>query len=106
TDTSGNTSSCSFSVCVQATIPPVVTLVPGGVTLWPPNHIYHTVQLSDCIASAVSQCFGPLDVNSPLVGKVRDVWSDEYEDDRLYTTGQGDGHTCNDIVIIGNTVQV
>lgn len=61
-------------------------------SLWPPNHSYHTVTLSDCIASIADQCDGAL----PVTGTIIRVTSDEPE------SGRGD-KTCNDIVIVDDT---
>ncbi len=74
--------------------------VPGAdkkLSLWPPNHTYRTVRLSDCAADAWDECSGKLPVDQ--VGRITHVTSDEVED----ATGQGDGHTCGDIVILDNT---
>lgn len=62
--------------------------------LWSPNHTYHTVKLSDCAADAWDECSGPLPVDQ--VGRITHVTSDEVED----ATGGGDGHTCQDMVIL------
>src|SRR5579883_3113963 len=68
------------------------------VTLWPPNHKYHTVTLKDCVAKAWDTCANaPLDVNRH--GKILYVTSDEVE----YSTAVGAGHTCNDILINNNS---
>lgn len=54
-------------------------------TLWPPNHQYHTIDISDCIESIVDCDPHP---------EVKFLWvsSDEPEN------GQGDGNTWDDIV--------
>ena len=98
-DASGNTSSCSFTI---SEAPPTVTVTnkPSGPELWPPNHKYYPVTLRDCVASVVSSCAGPLDIMQ--YGVITRVESDEFEDDKLYTKGLGDGHTCRDIEIVGS----
>lgn len=70
--------------------------VPGAdkrVPLWPPNHFYHSLKLSDCAADAWDECSGPLPVDQ--AGRITHVTSDEVED----ATGKGDGNTCEDMVI-------
>jgi hypothetical protein len=71
--------------------------VPGEdkkLAFWPPNHSYRTVQLSDCAADPWDECSGILPVNQ--VGRITHVTSDEVED----ATGQGDGRTCKDMIIL------
>ncbi|MFY0527284.1 FG-GAP-like repeat-containing protein [Archangium gephyra] len=71
--------------------------VPGEdkrVSLWPPNHSYRQLKLSDCAADPWDECSGVLPINE--VGRITHVTSDEVED----ATGSGDGHTCEDIVIL------
>ena len=64
------------------------------MSLWSPNHSYHTVKLSDCAADAWDECSGTLPVDQ--VGRITHVTSDEVED----ATGGGDGHTCKDMVVL------
>jgi hypothetical protein len=83
---------CTGTVTVVDTTPPT----PGadkGLTLWPPNHHYVTVKLSDCAANAQDACSGTLPVDQ--YGRITHVTSDEVEDGH----GNGDGHTCEDIVL-------
>jgi hypothetical protein len=40
-------------------------------SLWPPNHSYHTVSLTDCIEASVDQCDGTT-VTSRIVGVTSD----------------------------------
>ena len=98
-DTSGNQAACGFQIAVQDTLPPVVTpkLEANGfsATLWPPNHSYHTVSLSDCIQSVADQCDGAL----PVRGTILRVTSDESESGG----GEGDDGTCDDIVLVDST---
>jgi hypothetical protein len=100
TDGSGNSSSCTFNVTVRDSAGPTI-VTSGPAVLWPPNHKYQTFNLSDCVTSVTDGCEGPLDINT--AGKITRVTSDEAEDDKLTGGGNGDGDTCNDIVITGNT---
>jgi hypothetical protein len=104
TDGLGNTASCGFSVTVGdegATGAPTPGADLGG-ELWPPNHKYVDLALSDCAAPAQNTCGGTLPLDS--YGTIFRVASDEVED----ANGNGDGHTCQDILISsdGKSVQV
>jgi hypothetical protein len=96
TDAFGNTGSCGFTVQVgggDPTVPPT----PGaelGHELWSPNHKYETVKLSDCAAPATDACGGSLPLDT--YGRILRVTSDEVED----ANGNGDGRTCEDMVIV------
>lgn len=79
----------SRTVTVEDTLPPRVEL--KSVSLWPPNHEYVTLDLSDC-ARLVDDCEGELDIDE--VGNILEVSSDEPDD------GNGDGNTTDDIVIV------
>ncbi len=71
--------------------------IPGEdkkLSLWPPNHGYHAVKLSDCAANPWDECSGTLPINQ--VGRITHVTSDELED----ATNMGDGRTCRDMVIL------
>ena len=99
TDAFGNTGSCGFTVQVgggDPTVPPT----PGaelGHELWSPNHKYETVKLSDCAAPATDACGGSLPLDT--YGRILRVTSDEVED----ANGNGDGRTCEDMVIMDHT---
>jgi hypothetical protein len=70
---------------------PTITLIPNvNMTLWPPNHGYDTVAVTDFVASASDDCDGTVNINSVYIQKIT---SDEAEN------GNGDGNTLNDIVI-------
>lgn len=97
-DGSGNTSSCGFSVVVADTQDPVVTT--QSVSLWPPNHKYHSFDLAECVTSIVDACQGPISIDDANAQITR-ITSDELEDDKLVKGGKGDGDTCNDIVLTG-----
>ena len=104
TDGLGNTASCSFPVTVDSEGSSGAP-APGadlGTELWPPNHKYVNISLSDCAAPAHDSCGGTLPVDQ--YGTILGVSSDEVED----ANGNGDGRTCNDIVISsdGKSVQV
>jgi hypothetical protein len=96
-DPSGNHAGCGFLISVRDTLPPVLTpkldATGFSLTLWPPDHTYRTVSLSDCIQSVADRCEGPL----PVKGTILRVTSDEPEN------GRGDGDTCDDIVIANDT---
>jgi len=73
--------------------PPTITLIPHvNMTLWPPNHQYVSVSVTDFVASASDNCDPTVNVNSVYITKIT---SDEVEN------GNGDGNTLNDIVIGG-----
>jgi len=90
TDAAGNTSSCSFTVTVKDITPPVITLNGNTITLWPPNHKYTTVNVTDLVASASDLCDPAVNLNSVVIASVS---SDEPNN------SAGDGNTTNDIVI-------
>jgi len=83
-DLSGNESSCTVRVVVRDTSPPAVTLTADPILLWPPNHKMTPVAL---VATAVDTCDGT------MVPHLVSVGSNEPDD----ATGEGDGHTTNDI---------
>jgi hypothetical protein len=78
------------------TVNPVITLNGQTITLWPPNHKYHTVNVTDLVASVSDGC-GGLTVNNVVISKVT---SDEVEN------GGGDGNTLDDIIIAANCKSV
>jgi hypothetical protein len=90
TCTSSAGPSCNFNVTVNDTQDPTITLNGNVITLWPPNHQYETVQISDLVASASDNCDAGVSLSSVLISQVT---SDEVEN------GDGDGNTLNDIVI-------
>ncbi|HVQ40192.1 MAG TPA: Calx-beta domain-containing protein, partial [Pyrinomonadaceae bacterium] len=70
---------------------PTITLIPDvNMTLWPPNHQYQSVAVTDFVASASDNCDPSVNVNSVYILKIT---SDEPEN------GGADGNTLNDIVI-------
>jgi hypothetical protein len=99
TDAAGNSTTCSFTVTVKDVTPPVITLNGQTITLWPPNHQYTTINVTDLVASASDLCDASVNINSVVISQVT---SDEPED----AAGNGDGNTLNDIVIAGNCKSV
>ncbi|MEQ9503545.1 MAG: hypothetical protein RIT81_42210 [Deltaproteobacteria bacterium] len=93
-DASGNTSSAGSTVTVVDTTPPTVT-VGGADALWPPNHKYVRLSLADCDVTIVDTCEGELTLEEANA-TITCVSSDEPEE----VTGNGDGHTYDDIVIV------
>jgi uncharacterized repeat protein (TIGR01451 family) len=78
------------TVNVVDTIAPTITLTGQTITLWPPNHGYQNVALTQLVASASDGCDSGVDLSDVVISKVT---SDESEN------GNGDGNTSNDIVI-------
>lgn len=88
TDSSGNESSCSFTVTVEAGTPPVITdLEAEPNVLWPPNHKWVNVRLD-------TELENPCDM--PVDWDIVDVTSNEAEN------GTGDGNTSPDWMITGD----
>src|SRR6266498_4022264 len=88
--TSGTCGSAMQSATLTVGGPPVITLSTTTISMWPPNHDYHTFNVTDFVASA-SGCDG--DLTGSVV--IASVSSDEPEDNLL----GADGTTLNDIVI-------
>src|SRR5262249_46161135 len=70
------------------TEPPVITTKPP-IELWPPNHQYQTVTVTDLVASVTDNCDN-IGVTSVVISSVS---SDEPQN------SNGDGNTGNDVVI-------
>ena len=87
---------CSFTVTVTDDEAPVITTT-GPISLWPPNHKYETVNVSDLVASASDNCDATVGVGSV---RIVSVSSDEPEQ------SNGDGNTINDIVIANDCKSV
>jgi hypothetical protein len=90
TDAAGNTKSCSFTVTVKDVGAPVITTNGQTIELWPPNHKYKTVNITDLVVSASDLCDPSVGLGSVRISKVT---SDEPNN------SGGDGNTTNDIVI-------
>jgi hypothetical protein len=88
--------SCSFNVTVNDAEAPVIT-TGGPVVLWPPNHQYTTLNVSDLVTSVTDNCDSSIGVDDVVITSVS---SDEPEN------SNGDGNTTNDIVIAGDCKSV
>lgn len=97
TDAHGNTATATQTVTVVDNTPPVITLNGQTIALWPPNHKYQTVNVTDLVASASDNCDATVNLSKVVISKVT---SDEIEN------GNGDGNTLNDIVIAANCKSV
>jgi hypothetical protein len=78
--------------CHNDTTAPTITTSGKPVVLWPPNHQYQTVSISDFVTSVTDNCDASVGINSIVITSVS---SDEPED----ALGEGDGNTTVDIVI-------
>jgi uncharacterized repeat protein (TIGR01451 family) len=96
TDDSGNHSSCTQTVVVVDTEPPVIVFNGQTPSMWPPNHKYSTFQVTNFVTSVTDNC-STIGVSSVVITKVT---SDEIEN------GNGDGNTLNDIVIAADCKSV
>jgi hypothetical protein len=94
-DSAGNQASCASTIQVVDHSGPVVT-VTNPNPLWPPNHKYRTVSLSDCGVVVQDACEGKLDLATARAA-ITCVTSDEPPN------STGDGNTGNDIVIVNAT---
>lgn len=89
--------SCGFTVTVNDTEAPVITVNPMAMELWPPNHQYETVTVSSLVTSVTDNCGGSIPISNVVIARVS---SDEPEN------GSGDGNTSNDIVIAADCKSV
>ena len=91
----GSPSSASGTIAnTPDAVAPTITLIPNvNMTLWPPNHQYESIAVTDFVASASDNCDPSVNVNSVYITKIT---SDEVEN------GNGDGNTLNDIIIGGS----
>jgi uncharacterized repeat protein (TIGR01451 family) len=96
-DGNGHTTTATRTVNVVDTTAPTLTLNGQMIELWPPNHKYHTINVTDLVASASDGCDGTVTINNVVISKVT---SDELEN------SGGDGNTLNDIVIAANCKSV
>jgi hypothetical protein len=67
--------------------PPIITLN-QSISLWPPNHKYHTVTVAEMVQSVSDNC--PISIDDVVIERVT---SDEPDN------SHGDGNTSDDIVI-------
>jgi len=96
TNSAGEMATDTLRVLVSDTTPPTLILKPS-IQLWPPNHKYHTVTISQMVASASDLCNPGVTINDV---KIQEVTSNEPDN------GQGDGNTTSDIVIGANCQSV
>ncbi|MFC2084795.1 SBBP repeat-containing protein [Bacteroidota bacterium] len=87
----GDIFACKISMSGDIT-PPVITLNSEPTVLWPPNHKYETINLSDFLVAVEDPGNGSLPLDNVVISNVS---SDEIDD----TDGKGDGETLNDILI-------
>lgn len=80
-------------ITVVDTTPPDLVLASAPIVLWPPNHKYHTIEVSDFVISVSDICDAFVGVEDVVITSVS---SDEPENVRR---GGGDGNTLNDIII-------
>jgi hypothetical protein len=92
-----NTTTVTRTVTVVDTIAPTITLNGQSISLWPPNHSYKTINVTDLVSSAGDSCDTTIALSKVVISKVT---SDETEN------GNGDGNTMNDIVIAPNCKSV
>jgi hypothetical protein len=97
TDAAGNSSTCSFTVTVKDITPPVINLKGITIALWPPNHKYQTIKVTDLVASASDLCDPSVNISSVQIAQVT---SDEPDN------SGGDGNTTHDIVIASDCKSV
>ncbi len=83
---------CTADLEVRDTTPPVIVGSGAPIVLWPPNHKYHSIDVTQCVQSVTDQCDASV---APGSISVVSVTSDEPED----AIGKGDGNTLNDMVI-------
>lgn len=97
TDGAGNHTDKVVNFTVTDNTPPIITLNGQSISLWPPNHQYETVSVSNLVASASDNCDATVGLSSVYISQVT---SDEAEN------GNGDGNTPNDIVIAADCKSV
>jgi len=93
TDDDGGEGAATLTVTVVDIIPPEITLSDDPIVLWPPNHKYHTFEISDFVISVEDICDADVGIDDIVITLVS---SDEPEN----VQGGGDGNTWDDIVIL------
>ena len=88
--------SCTFTVTVSDAEAPVIT-TGAPIVMWPPDHKYRTIKVTDLVTSVTDNCDSNVGVGNVTITSVS---SDEAEN------GNGDGNTSNDIVIAGDCKSV
>jgi hypothetical protein len=58
------------TLTVVDTLPPTITLNGNSISFWPPNHSYHTVTVTDLVASASDSCDANINLNSVEISRV------------------------------------
>jgi hypothetical protein len=84
-DSSGNSNTCSFTVTVRDTAPPVVTVIASPNILWPPNHEIILVTITVV----------GTDNSGTFTSKITSVTSSDP------TNTTGDGNTGGDWLVVG-----
>ena len=90
-DDGQESSSCTATITVEDNTQPVVVANSDPIELWPPNHKYNTVDVSQCFVSISDNCTA-LSMDDVYIAFVS---SDEEEN----AQGNGDGNTTDDIII-------
>jgi hypothetical protein len=93
-----NLASKTVTINVVDTVAPTLTLKPG-IQLWPPNHNYQTITMSQMVASVSDGCNTALGIGNVVIEKVT---SDEPDD----AAGDADGNTTGDIAIAADCKSV
>jgi uncharacterized repeat protein (TIGR01451 family) len=83
-----NQSNNTATTTATASNPPAIITLNPAISLWPPNHKYHTVTVAQMVQSVRDNC--PISIDDVVIEMVT---SDEPDD------AIGDGNTINDIVI-------
>ncbi|RXA21332.1 hypothetical protein EQO05_02605 [Methanosarcina sp. MSH10X1] len=82
----------TVDITVRDTTAPTITASGDPKVLWPPNHKYETISISDFVTSVTDICDASVGVDKIMITSVS---SDEPEE----ALGEGDGNTMEDIVI-------
>ncbi len=99
-DGNGNTSQQTQNVVVDDVTAPTLTASPVPINLWPPNHKYRNIDITQYVTGVSDNCNASLTASDVIISSVS---SDEKEDAK----GGGDGNTKSDIVITScNTVDL
>jgi hypothetical protein len=83
----GQSNNTATTATTVSNPPPIITLNPT-ISLWPPNHKYHTVTVAEMVQKVGDNC--PISIDDVVIELVT---SDEPGD------ALGDGNTSDDIVI-------
>lgn len=89
-DGNSETDTDEVVVTVEDTTLPVLSVSTDPITLWPPNHTYHTIALGNVVTGVSDACGANLTVEDAIIITTS---SDEPEN------ANGDGNTLDDIVI-------